>query len=99
MKKKTTKVAELMKKKVKYRVSPSGKTVPMAIHKGVVIKALQDHPGLAKELYPDTPSAEEAIKALEEHDGEWFVGNTLLASDDPDLPEHLRKKEPDETTV
>jgi hypothetical protein len=54
-------------------------TVPMKIHKELVVGLLMAHPEDLATIFPDGPykTAQEAIEALRRHPGTWFVNGVL----------------------
>lgn len=58
-------------------------TLPMRIHKNLLLRALHmSTPEEVPKMCPDYPGTPEgkaaAIKAIEEHPGEWVIGGELL---------------------
>lgn len=56
------------------------RTQPMWMHKRLVIQALELHPEDLSNIFPGGTftTAREAIEAMQEHKGEWFVDGRLL---------------------
>lgn len=58
-------------------MSDKMQTLPMRIHKGLVIQALRRWPKDHAKFVPGFRNAREAIKALEAHPAEWIVDGVL----------------------
>lgn len=57
------------------------KTLPLTVHKNLIIDALRRWPEDCAKFMPTFNRAEDAIAALEAHPGEWIVNGELVEGD------------------
>lgn len=57
---------------------PIERTLPLSIHKNLVIRAIESDPSGFRDIVGATfETAEEAIEAIREHEGTWIVDGQL----------------------
>lgn len=59
--------------------------VPMRMHKNSLIQMIRERPDEHNDLIVGFDTAEDAINALMEAPGEWFIGDELVPPNDPRL--------------